>query len=170
MGRRLIEKARSLVRRGNRRRLRLLLRKHPYLLRSDEALLVFYACWFNRGMLAWLLEHGVDPDSRLEEADGNTPLMQAAGDGDVAVMTTLLEHGASIKTKNESGEVPLGFAVTYEQPEAIRLLAAHGADINGTEGSGQTHLDWAILSGWEETAEALRSLGARRMEEISEGG
>jgi ankyrin repeat protein len=165
MGRRVCEKAAHFVRRGNRQRLRSLLRKHPYLLDSDQAFLVHTACWHNRSMLPWLLKRGVSPDSRLG-CRGNTPLMQAAGDGDIWAMSLLIDHGAAIEATNEDGETPLGYAVTYEHPEAVRLLAAVGANINGTEGTNKTYLDWALLSGWEEIADALRSLGAKRVSEL----
>jgi len=166
MGRRVCEKAANLIRRGNRRRLRFLLRKHPYLLESDESFLVPAACWHNRSMLPWLLDRGVNPDSRLGRG-GNTPLMQAAGDGDIWAISLLIDHGAGLEVTNENGETPLGYAVAYEQPDAIGLLAGRGANINGTEGTDKTYLDWAMISGWHEVADTLRSLGAKRMSELA---
>lgn len=167
MGKRLNEKARHLVQRGNRRRLSHLLGKHPGLRTSSEAMLVFDAIWYNRGMLRWLLERGVCPDSRMGEG-GNTPLMHAAAQGDVVVLKLLLEFGADPNALNEESENPLGFAVTWEQPEAIKLLVAAGADVNSTvdSGPGRTQLDSAELSGWPTSAEALRSVGGKRYSEL----
>ncbi|MGD0898048.1 MAG: ankyrin repeat domain-containing protein [Thermoguttaceae bacterium] len=166
MGHRVREKAAYLVRRGNRRRLRSLLREHSYLLESDESLLVQAARWHNRSMLPWLLERGVSPNSRVGRG-GNTPLMDAAAEGDTWAASLLIDYGAGIEAANENGETPLGYAVTYEHPEVVRLLAARGADINGTEGTDKTYLDWALLSGWQEVADTLRSLGAKRMSELA---
>jgi hypothetical protein len=169
MGKRRNEQAYNLVRRGNRKRLRHLIRKHDELRTSDEAMLVFAAIWHNRGMLRWLLEAGVSPDCRLGSS-GNTPLMQAAADGDVSVICLLLQFGADSNALNDESENPLGFAVAWKQPEAIKLLVAAGADINSTDdsGPGRTQLDSAELSQWSEGVELLRSLGAKRYDEIFE--
>ncbi len=165
MGRRRNEQAEYLVRRGNRKRLRHLLGKHESLRNSDEAMLVYTAIWFNKGMLRWLLEHDVSPDSRK----GNTPLMQAAADGDIVTMRLLLEFGANPNALNEESENPLGFATTYEQPDAIKLLVDAGADINNQDdsGPGRTQLDCAELSGWTDCVDVLRSLGAKRHSELN---
>jgi ankyrin repeat protein len=158
MGKRLEEKAANLVRRGNRRRLRQLIGKHPYLLGCKPSVILHTAYWMNRGMLRWLLQKGMYPDSTMP--GGNTVLMCAAADGDTTSMKVLLEYGATVEAKNEEGETPMGFAVAYEQPDAIHLLAVNGANIDGTESTNRTYLEWADLSGWSRAADALRSLGA----------
>ncbi|MEW4490413.1 ankyrin repeat domain-containing protein [Thalassoglobus sp. JC818] len=147
--------------------MRLLLRKHPELLKSDEAMLIFTAIWENRSMLRWLLERGVSPDCRLGKV-GNTPLMQAAAEGDLEAMVLLLDFGADPNALNEESENPLGFAVAWKQLEPIRVLVAAGADINDTADSGpeRTQLDIAEFSGWTEVAALLRSLGAKRFSEL----
>ena len=167
MGKRINDRAYFYIRRGNRKRIRYLLGKHPYLCTSDEAMLAFLAIWLNRGMLRWLLERGVSPDGRLGK-NGNTPLMQAASEGDCEVMELLLEFGADPNAINEHSENPLGFAVSWNQLDAIRILVTAGADINDTTDSGpeKTQLDWAELSGWTEGADLLRSLGAKRHVEL----
>ena len=167
MGKRRDNQAYSLVRRGNRKRLRLLLRRHVELRTSDTAMLVFAAIWHHRGMLRWLLERGVVPDCRMGKA-GNTPLMQAAADGDCQTISLLLEFGADPNALNFESENPLGFAVTWKQPKAIELLVAAGADINNMDDSGQgrTQLDCAELSDWTEGILLLRALGAKRYCEL----
>lgn len=170
MGKRRNLRAYNFVRRGNRRALRHLLRKHSDLRTSSDANLVFAAIWHNRGMLRWLLDHGVSPDCRLGEL-GNTPLMQAAADGDLWAMQMLLKYGADANAINAYSENPLGFAVAWQQAEAVRLLIAAGADVNNTEDSGpdRTQLDWAELSQWPEGIEALRSAGGKRFVELPGG-
>lgn len=159
----------NLVLRGSRSTLRQLLGKHPELKTSHDAMLVYAAIWRNRGMLPWLLSQGVDPDSRMGE-NGNTPLMQAAADGDIWTMTILLKHGANPNALNANNENPLGFATAWKQIESIRLLVDAGADINDTIDSGpnRTQLDSAELSSWSEGSELLRLLGGKRFSEFAE--
>lgn len=117
-------------------------------------------------MLRWLLEHEVPPDSG--GCDGDTPLMHAASEGDVRVMKLLLVFGANPHAVNANSENPLGFAATYEQPEAIKVLVAAGVDVNDTtdSGPGRTQLDIAEVSGWTEVAATLRSLGGKHYAEL----
>lgn len=167
MGKERDNLAYNLVLRGNRARLRQLLRKHRELKSSQVAMLVYASIWHNRGMLRWLLAQGVDPDCRMGK-HGNTPLMQAASDGDVWAIETLLEFGANPNALNEQQENPLGFATSWQQLDSIKLLVAAGADINDTADSGplRTQLDWAELSNWQSGADLLRSLGGRRYIEL----
>jgi ankyrin repeat protein len=169
MGRGRDDLAYNLVRRGNRARLRQLLRKHPELKTSHDAMLVYAAIWHNRGMLPWLLSIGVDPDCRMGE-NGNTPLMQAASDGDIWTMTILIKHGANPNALNAENENPLGFATSWKQIESIRLLVNAGAAINDTIDSGpnRTQLDCAELSSWSEGSKLLRLLGGKRFSELAE--
>ncbi len=167
MGKRRDNMAYFLVRRGNRRRLRSLLRRHPELCTSNSALLLFVAMWHNRGMLRWLLERGVSPDCRTGN-NGNTALMSAAAEGDVTAMKLLLEFDADPNLLNFCSENALGFAVTYNHVPAIELLVNSGVDINNTDDSGpnRTQLDCAELSDWSDVVVALRKLGAKRFKEL----
>jgi len=169
MGKRRDYQADFFVRRGNRKRLRHLLGKHTELRTSETAMLTFIAIWHNRGLLRWLLERGVSPDGRMGH-QGNTPLMQAAADGDLFVMKLLLQFGADPNALNFASENPLGFAVTWRQAEAISLLVAAGADVNNTDDSGpeRTQLDIAERSQWTEGVQILLRLGAKRYAELQQ--
>ncbi len=158
MGQRVYDKAYFYIRRNNRKRLRQLIRKHRYLQRSDEAFLILTAIRHNPGMLPWLLDRGVHPDSRLGK-DGNTPLMQAAADGDLPTMRLLLAHGADPNARNEENELPLGFACSWEQWQAAKLLLENGAEVNGIEDDWGTHLECVERSQKIEGIELLRSYG-----------
>jgi ankyrin repeat protein len=138
MSQRRDELAYHLVCRGNRRRLRPLLRKHPELRTSPDAMLIYAALWHHRAMLRWLLEHDVPADSGVNVDDGNTPLMHAASEGDVRAMKLLLAFGANPNAVNTNSENPLGYAATYEHPEAVKVLIAAGVDVNDTADSGPT--------------------------------
>ena len=67
----------------------------------------------------------------------------------IAAMKLLLEFGGNPNAINEKSENPLGFATTWEHPEAIKILVDAGADINNQDDSGpeRTQLDWADLIG-----------------------
>ena len=90
MGKRVFDKADFYLRRGDRKRLGRLLRKHLYLLNSQNSMLVYSAVWQYRGMLPWLLTQGVHPDCNMYPGD-NTPLMHAAAEGQLEEMRLLLD-------------------------------------------------------------------------------
>ena len=163
MGQRVHDKADHYIQHGNRKKLKLHLKKHPDLCDSNDATLIFTAIWHNRGMVKWLLEKGVSANTQMGEG-GNTPLMEAAAAGDVPLVELLLEFKADPNALNEDNENPLGFAVTWQQPEIVKILVAAGADVNNTDdsGDGKTQLDWAELSGWTTVVDALISVGAKR--------
>jgi len=58
----------------------------------------------------------------------DTPLGRAAGKGDLAAMTTLLDHGADANATGAYGMTPLASAARKGQVAAIDLLLARGAD------------------------------------------
>ncbi len=95
--------------------------------------------------------------------------MQAAANGDLPVMQILLEFGADPNALNESSENPLGFAVAYEQLEAVKLLVNSGAEVNNLDdsGPGYTQLDWAEMSKWSDGVKVLRELGGKRYNELT---
>ena len=167
MGQRVYDKAEHYIKRGNRKRLKLLLKRHPELLSSDDAMLLFSAIWRNQGMVQWLLDHGVLADTRMGHL-GNTPLMQAAAEGDALNARLLLKYGADPNALNDENENPLGFAVTWKQTELIEILVDAGADVNNMDDSGpnMTQLDLAECSGWQDVCATLRSLGAKRYNEL----
>lgn len=165
MGQRVFAKAKFYVRRSNRKRLRQLLNKHRYLLSSDESFLLFHAIWFNRGLVRWLLDRGVHPDCRLGSV-GNTPLMQAAADGDVELLQTLIDYGANSNARNEENEHPLGFACAWTQWSAAELLLNNGAEVNALEDDHSTYLDWATAGSHTVGIDMLRAHGGLRFEEL----
>lgn len=165
MGKRVFDKSDFYLRRGDRKRLARLLRKHRYLLNSQNSMLVYRAVWQFHGMLAWLLAQGVHPDCKMSPTDG-TPLMHAAAEGDLESMRLLLDFGADPNARNERNELPLGYACSYEQWEAAQLLVERGADVNGIEREGMTHLDWMTIGNKEPGIQMLRSLGGLLADEL----
>jgi len=96
--------------------------------------------------------------------------MQAAADGDVALVTQLLDFGAAIESINECNERALGFACSWRQPHAARLLLERGANPNALEDPDRTYLDWALIGEHTEMVELLRSFGALRFSELPQAG
>ena len=165
LGQRVFDKAEFYVRRGDRKRLRRLLNKRPQLLRSDDSLLLFNAIWCRPSLVPWLLDRGISADCRLGSGS-NTPLMQAAADGDTALVNLLLDFGAGIEATNECNEHPLGFACSWRQLDAAHALLERNADPNALEDPDKTYLDWATLSEHDEMVDLLRSFGALRFCEL----
>lgn len=101
---------------------------------------------------------------------GNTLLMDAAAQGDLNTMRLLLEFGVDLHAVNESSENAFGYAVTWQQPQAVELLIASGVDVNDTvdSGPGRTQLDCAEQSKWVEMAATLRALGGKRFSELND--
>jgi len=121
-----------------------------------------------RQMVAALLEHGADPNSR--DPQGFTPLMPAAGPGDKEVLELLLAHKADVNAQDKNGWSALhhlaGFSTHgHAVPLADDLLAA-GAEINLPNKDGRTPLNLVLGPGQpseatiSEFAEWLRRHGA----------
>lgn len=167
MGKRIFEKADFYLRRGDKKRLGRLLRRHRYLLNSQSSMLVYRAVWQYHGMLAWLLTQGVHPDCKMSPGEG-TPLMHAAAEGDLDAMRLLLDHGADPNSRNGSNELPLGFACSYGHWEAAKLLVERGANVNGIEREGRTHLDWMTIGKNLQGIQVLRNLGGLVFDELEQ--
>lgn len=93
---------------------------------------------------------------------GNKPiteeqlLLQAAGKGDVAMATTLLQKGTDIETFDPSGWTPLLIAVTQHQTPMVQLLLEYGAEPDIKCNLGQrTPLHQASEAGYADIVELL---------------
>ena len=80
---------------------------------------------------------------------------------DAALVGFLLDHGASINTRDELKKTPLMNAVDQRFGAAARLLIARGADVNVVDVDGYTPLDSAAETGDEQLA-ASSWIGGRR--------
>jgi truncated hemoglobin YjbI len=72
-----------------------------------------------------------------------TPLHQAARRGNGSVAEALLDHAATIDSRDAKGETPLRRAVNCRQIEIVRLLVRRGADRHTADRRGVTPLDAA---------------------------
>jgi uncharacterized protein len=120
-------------------------------------------------LLPILLAHGANPNATLKSAtlnrahtpgegslaEGTTPLMRAAKNGDAAAMRMLMAQGADAAPKQKNGTTALMlasgvgrgqgvFAKDYASEaqllEAVRLLVESGVDVNAANDAGQTAL------------------------------
>jgi uncharacterized protein len=115
--------------------------------------------------VAWLLDHGADPNSA--DAKGETPLFVAveaknkpivdallkAGAevepfvamNDQAKVAYLLDNGANFNMHNKNGKTPLIIAVEAKNQPMIKLLLSKGVDANIAEADGVTPVHLATI-------------------------
>jgi quinoprotein dehydrogenase-associated probable ABC transporter substrate-binding protein len=74
----------------------------------------------------------------------------------------LLERGADVNAKSNSGTTALMIAATHNNPPMIGLLIESGADVDLKNNQGKTAQDVAELNGNKEAAQAIRVLGTAK--------
>jgi ankyrin repeat protein len=135
-----------------------------------------------------LLEHGANPNARILKGSrkspssasdrpkiglaGATPLLLAAGTGDMEVMKALLAKGADPKLTTNDGTTPLmaasGVGLSENRSrdgearalEAVKLLIQLGADPNVSNKWGTTPLHGAAYTGANTIVQYLVDKGA----------
>lgn len=112
----------------------------------------------NAGMIALLLENGVDPNTAVA---GETALMTAARTGKVDAVNALVARGANVNAKEPSQrQTPLMWAAAENHAAAAQLLVRHGADLSARSATGFTALLYAVRAGGFDTVKALLAAGA----------
>ncbi len=91
---------------------------------------------------------------------GHTSLMQAALDGDTESVRELINQGADINRRDDSGRTALMFAVVNRHYETMKLLLEHGADVQAKSNEGGTALMGAAMAGELSMVQALLDKGA----------
>jgi ankyrin repeat protein len=105
------------------------------------------------------LDAGLDPNSKTPE--GTTLLMMAAPD--VEKMKILIDHGADVRAKAQSGYTALMVTTTYfGSSPSVRLLLDHGAEANPGKGAtfDASPLFLAAMSGDRDSVALLLAKGA----------
>lgn len=88
--------------------------------------------------------------------DGETALLRASSNGNIAVMKILINAGANVNVSHKSNlGSPLYMASFYDKPEAVRLLLKHGANINYLNMTKDTPLYIACHQGHTEIVRML---------------
>jgi len=97
----------------------------------------------------------------IRNDSGRGPLHVAAARCCTNVMDLLVKQGAKLELQGQDGETPLHVAAQEDCVEAVRLLVNSGAKINARDKEGHTPLKRAIDYGAKDTADLLRTLGAK---------
>jgi ankyrin repeat protein len=95
-----------------------------------------------RSAVRWLLENGVDANA--EDAYGATPLMGVASRDCIEVARLLIDHGADVNARSQTGTA-LRWAAAFGTMEMIELLIESGAkvrksDIRAAREQGRTEV------------------------------
>ena len=106
-----------------------------------------------------LLKVGANINAK-ETWNGQSALMWAATEGHVPVVHTLIDHGADIRARSNSGATPLLFAARKGSMNAVRALLAAGSDVNEKRPDGATPLLTAVINGHEDLVDMLLEQGA----------
>jgi serine/threonine-protein phosphatase 6 regulatory ankyrin repeat subunit A/serine/threonine-protein phosphatase 6 regulatory ankyrin repeat subunit B len=109
-------------------------------------------------MLAYLAI-GMDVNARVESSL-ETALIKAAEGGSIERLGLLLDAGASIELKDNSGDTALRTALNWSHPEAARYLHSRGADLTAMNPWGEDALNHAVAKGAEADIALLLELGA----------
>lgn len=86
-------------------------------------------------LVGFLLKHGANANHVARE---DTPLTLAASEGELALLTLLLNHGADPRLRRPDGWTPLMLAAYRGEVHLLRLLLEHGADPTVTMGARLT--------------------------------
>lgn len=86
----------------------------------------------------------------------------AAGDGDLLLVTELINSGVSVNHFDELGMTPLHYAAKGEHFDVVRLLLSRGADVNAHCEAviGETPLDYVVQTCSLKMAKLLIDAGA----------
>ena len=108
-----------------------------------------------------LLDFGANPNIATDsDLNGSQAIHFAAEIGDNVLISFLLEQGANIEAKNDSGRTPLHLAAWEGQKDAITLLFSLNANIEAQDNFDLTPLHLAAWEGHEEVIALLFSLNA----------
>ncbi|XP_033101464.1 ankyrin repeat domain-containing protein 17-like [Anneissia japonica] len=89
-----------------------------------------------------------------------TPLMEAASGGHVDVVRLLIEYGAHVNSKSQTGNTALMYACSGGHEDVVQVLLEHGANIEDHNENGHTPLMEAASCGHVEVARLLLIRGA----------
>jgi ankyrin repeat protein len=88
-------------------------------------------------------------------------LINAAKNGDLALVKSLIAAGVDMNAKNNVGYTALIFASQQGHVEVVRALLAAKADMNAKDNDDMTALIRASQGGHDEVVKLLRQAGAK---------
>ena len=107
-------------------------------------------------VLRQAITEGVDVNARTLDEHEYTPLMFAAGAGQVEIVQLLLENGATVNLAGSEAKTSLHWAAQAGNPEVISLLLEAGADPKAVDRAGRNAYDWAKLANKDEAMLMLK--------------
>ena len=107
-----------------------------------------------------LVREGADVNAKDRDKLNYTPLMYVSFDGSTELIKLLLDNGADVNAKNESGVTPIMIASINGYLDTVELLIDNGADVNAKNESGVTPIMIASNNGCLSTVELLIDNGA----------
>lgn len=110
------------------------------------------------GLVKWILESGIDPDTR--DSENYTALYRAARSGHTDVLQLLLDCGADVDKRLKNNETALWVAREQGHIRAVSVLLKHGANVNYEDEHGRTPLTLAVERNQVEWAGMLLKHGA----------
>ncbi|XP_076081055.1 uncharacterized protein LOC143051962 [Mytilus galloprovincialis] len=100
---------------------------------------------------------------------GQTPLMLAAWEGHLEVVTFLVTHGSQLEVTDTWGETPLMWAARGGHLEVVTFLVTHGSRLEATDEDGQTALHHAAEFGGIDVTKCLTDKGCSPWVKTKEG-
>ena len=117
--------------------------------------LALAAFFGHRACVAALLARGANLAQRAANPMQVQALHSAMVAGDVEIARALLDAGAEVDARQQSGVTPLMGAAAGDSVELVQLLLAAGADPSLVDDAGRTAFDWATDRGQAATAALL---------------
>ena len=110
----------------------------------------------------WAVDQAIADGADVRQVfPGRPPLLIiAAVQGDLAILTRLLENGADPDAADEEGRTALSWAVELEWEPVVRRLLRYGADPNREDREGWSPLMWAVGQGNLSLVNLLLDAGA----------
>jgi len=87
-------------------------------------------------------------------------LLDAARQGDSALLGSYLAAGVPATLTNAAGDSLLMLAAYHGHADTVRLILAHGGDANTANDRGQTPLAGAVFKGYTDVSQVLLDAGA----------
>ncbi len=110
--------------------------------------------------LKWLSAHGFDiNDLESRGFNGNTPLLQAALEGNLTMVKRLLDAEVDLYAVNDDFNGVLFNACYADNTEIIESVIGEGADVNDINEEGTTPLMYAASAGRDSCVKTLLDLG-----------
>jgi ankyrin repeat protein len=98
----------------------------------------------------------------LEDKDelGISRFYHAVQAGDLGLVDSLIQSGASVNSRDGNGQTPLHYAAERGFMECMEILVKHGASLHNIDNSGFSPFLWAVVAGQEGATTGLLSMDA----------